>query len=60
MARYNRDCGLCRVMRSMAFSGVGAAIGAGCASLLGATRQDIMTTALVVAAVFVFAFAGKK
>lgn len=47
-------------MRSMAFSGAGAAIGAGIASLIGASRQDIMMAALVVAAMFVFAFAQKK
>jgi hypothetical protein len=58
--KYNRDCNLCRVMRGMAFSGAGAAIGAGCALLVGATRQEVMMTALVLAAVFVFGFASKK
>lgn len=58
MARYNRDCTLCRVMRSMAFSGAGAGIGGVGALLLGFSRQDAMMAALVMAAVFVFAFAN--
>ena len=56
----NQDCALCRVMRSMAFSGAGGAIGAIGALLIGASRQNIMLSALVVAAIFVFAFAVKK
>ena len=28
MKHYNEDCSLCKVMRSMAFSGVGMGIGA--------------------------------
>ena len=44
----------------MAFSGAGAAIGTIGAMLLGATRQETMMAALVVAAIFVFGFIGKR
>lgn len=47
-------------MRSMAFSGAGAAIGGFGALMFGASRQDAMMAALVVAAIFVFGFAGKR
>ncbi|GEM_PF-1069022 len=60
MANYSRDCVLCRVMRSMAFSGAGAAVGAIGAMLLGATRQETMIAALVFAAIFVFGFVVKR
>ena len=60
MANYSRDCTLCRVMRSMAFSGAGAAIGAISAMLFGASQQQTMMAALVMAAIFVFAFVAKK
>lgn len=57
---YQRNCSVCRIMRSMAFSGIGAAIGAGGAFLLGANRQDAMMAALVCAAVLVFGLANKN
>jgi len=47
-------------MRSMAFSGAGAGIGAVAALLLGFSRQDAMIAALVLAIVFVLGFANKK
>lgn len=56
----NRNCALCRVMRSMAFSGAGALVGACVAMLLGASRQNILLSAVVVAAIFVFAFVETK
>lgn len=55
-----RNCWACRLMRSMAFSGLGAALGAGGAFLLGFEKQDAMMSALVVAAVFAFGLTGKR
>jgi hypothetical protein len=41
-----KNCVLCRVMRGLAFGGLGAAIGGYGAILLGADRQDAMLYAL--------------
>jgi len=41
-----RNCALCRVMRGLAFGGVGAAIGGYGAILLGVERQEAMYYAL--------------
>lgn len=60
MIERNRDCGLCRVMRSMAFSGLGGGIGAVGALAVGASKQNVMMSALVVAAIFVFGLANRK
>ena len=47
MAGYDADnCPLCRVMRGMAFGGLGAALGGFGALGLGASRQDAMLYAL--------------
>lgn len=51
---------MCRLMRSLAFSGIGAAAGAGIAYLMGASRQDVLMTAVVTAAILVFGIVGKK
>ena len=48
------DCGFCRMMRSMAFSGIGAAIGAGVGYLLDLERTDMWMCALAGAAIMVF------
>lgn len=57
----NRNCALCRVMRSMAFSGAGALIGAlGAMLLFDASRQNILLSAVLMAAIFVFVFVEKK
>lgn len=48
------DCGLCKMMRSMAFSGVGAAIGAGVGTLLELSREDVWMSAIFGAFVMVF------
>lgn len=51
---YNRDCVLCRVMRAMAFSGLGAAMGGyGALYLFGADRQTSLLAAVVGASVLV-------
>ena len=48
------DCGFCRMMRSMAFSGLGAAMGAGVGSLLDLQRSDVWLCAIAGAFVMVF------
>ncbi len=53
MARYDRDCALCRVMRAMAFSGLGAALGGYGALWLGAPKQTALMAAVVGASVLV-------
>lgn len=54
MRGYDRNCAFCRLMRSLAFTGVGMAIGSGSAYLLGANKQDIMMSGIVVSAIIVF------
>ncbi|MEW8539952.1 MAG: hypothetical protein AB2565_10195 [Candidatus Thiodiazotropha endolucinida] len=48
MAAYtdNRNCTLCRVMRGLAFGGIGAAIGGYGALLFGVERSDAIYYAL--------------
>ena len=45
---------LCKMMRSMAFSGIGTAIGAGIGSLLELQRTDVWMCAVAGAFVMVF------
>jgi hypothetical protein len=47
-------------MRSLAFTGVGMGIGSGTAYLLGANKQNIMMSGIVVSAIIVFGMLGKK
>ncbi len=47
-------------MRSLAFTGVGMALGGGVAYLVGASKQNIMMSGIVVAAIIVFGVLGKK
>lgn len=60
MRGYDRNCPYCRLMRSLAFTGVGMGIGSGTAYLLGANQQDIYLSGIVVAAIIVFGMMGKK
>jgi hypothetical protein len=48
------DCPLCRMMRSLAFSGIGAAIGAGIGSLFDLQKSDVWMSAVAGAFVMVF------
>jgi len=48
------DCPFCKMMRSMAFSGIGAAIGAGIGSLLNLQKSDVWMCAIGGAFVMVF------
>jgi hypothetical protein len=57
---YDENCALCRLMRSLAFSGIGAALGAGIAYLMGASKQNILMAAIVTAAILVFGIMNKK
>ncbi len=64
MARkvIDRDCAVCRFMRGMTYSSLGGGAGAFIAWIFGASRENIMMTAIVVAAIFAFGLAnrGKK
>lgn len=60
MKPYNRDCSLCRVMRSLAFTGLGMGTGAAVAYVLGASRQNMILTGIVVAAILVFGLFDRK
>jgi len=44
----------------MAFSSLGMGIGAGAAYLLGASKQNMALTGIVVAAMLILALAGRK
>ncbi len=54
------NCAFCRLMRSLAFTGVGMGIGSGTAYLLGADQQDVMASGIVVSAIIVFGLLDKK
>lgn len=60
MRGYDRNCPICRLMRSLAFSGVGMGIGSGIAYLFGASKENIMMSGIVVAAVIVFGLLDKN
>lgn len=47
-------------MRSFAFSGLGMAIGSGIAYIMGASKENIMMSGIMVAAILVFGMLGKK
>jgi len=48
------DCAFCKMMRSMAFSGIGAAIGAGVGNLLNLQKSDVWMCAIGGAFIMVF------
>ncbi len=59
--RHLQDCVLCRVMRAMAFSGLGAALGGfGALYLFGASRENALMAAVIGAAVLVFGLARPR
>ncbi len=60
MRHNDQNCPVCRLMRSFAFSGLGMAIGSGTAYLMGASKENIMMSGVVVAAILVFGMLGKK
>lgn len=60
MRDYDRNCPVCRLMRSLAFSGLGMGIGGGVAYLFGASRENIVMAGIVTAAVLVFGIIDKK
>jgi len=47
-------------MRSLAFTGVGMAIGSGSAYLLGASQENIYMSGIVVSTIIVFGMLDKK
>lgn len=60
MAAYDRNCAMCRLMRSLAFTGVGMGIGSGVAYLLGASYQNTLMSGIVVSAIIVFGLLDNK
>lgn len=60
MRGYDKNCPFCRFMRSLAFSGLGMAIGSGVAYLLGASKENVMLSGIFVAAVIVFGKQNNK
>ncbi|MGR9051057.1 MAG: hypothetical protein ACU84J_00265 [Gammaproteobacteria bacterium] len=60
MRDYDRNCAVCRLMRSLAFTGLGMGLGCGIAYLLGASQENIMMTGIVTAAILVFGIVNNK
>ncbi|MDO9169131.1 MAG: hypothetical protein Q7U18_08595 [Methylobacter sp.] len=60
MKSYHQDCSLCRVMRSLAFTGLGMGVGAAIAYIFGASRQNMILTGIVVAAILVFGLFSRE
>jgi len=57
---YPENCTLCRLMRSMAFSGLGMGLGAGIAYLFDASRQNMVYSGMVVATIIIFGLLGRN
>ena len=58
---YNRDCVLCRVMRAMAFSGLGAAVGGyGALYLFGAGKESALMAAVAGASILVLGLGARQ
>jgi len=61
MRKYDRNnCAFCRLMRSLAFTGVGMGIGSGGAYLLGASQENIYMSGIVVSSIIVFGMLDKS
>lgn len=60
MKNYDRNCAVCRLMRSLAFTGLGMGLGGGVAYLAGASKENIMMAGIVTAAVIVFGVIDRK
>jgi hypothetical protein len=60
MKNYDRNCPVCRLMRSLAFTGLGMGLGGGIAYLLGASKENIMMAGIVTAAVIVFGIIDRR
>ncbi len=60
MKGYDENCAFCRLMRSLAFTGVGMGLGSGTAYLVGANLENILMSGIVVSAIIVFGMLGKK
>lgn len=60
MKSYDRNCPVCRLMRSLAFTGLGMGLGGGVAYILGASQVNIMMAGIVTAAVIVFGLIDNK
>jgi hypothetical protein len=60
MKHYSEDCSVCKLMRSLAFTGLGMGLGAGGAYLFGASRQEMVYSGIVVAAILIFGLFGRK
>lgn len=60
MKHYDQDCSVCRLMRSLAFSGLGMGLGAGLAYLLGGSKEHMVYAGIVLATLLVFGPLGRK
>lgn len=60
MRDYDRNCPVCRFMRSLAFTGVGMGLGSGVAYLMGASQENVLLSGIVVAAIIVFGMLDNK
>ena len=59
MKKYDRDCTLCRMMRALSLSGLGMGLGAAGAYFLGASKENMVYTGMVVATILVFGSIGR-
>ncbi len=61
MREYDiNNCAFCRLMRSLAFTGVGMGIGSGVAYLMGASQENIYMSGIAVSAIIVFGVLDKN
>lgn len=60
MKYQNQDCALCRMMRGLAFSGLGMALGAGLSYLLGASKETMVYTGILFATILVFGVLSRQ
>jgi hypothetical protein len=60
MKGYDQNCAFCRLMRSLAYAGVGMGIGSIMAYWFGASKENRMISGIIVAAIIVFGLLNKK
>ncbi len=60
MKHRDQDCPFCRMMRALAFSGVGMVLGTGSAYLLGASKETMVYIGIITATIIVFGVLGRQ
>ncbi len=60
MKQRDQDCAFCRMMKGLAFSGLGMGLGSGITYLFGASKETMVYTGILFAAIVVFGLLGRN